>query len=81
MHGSGHVGIVFSYNSSLSVLAFISVLCLDILVDKMSLRISHTTLLCLFVISAWMCCYLYLSSICSHVCTSDELHIGHIFDG
>ena len=47
----------------------------------MSLRISHTALLCLFVISAWMCCCLHLSSKCSHVSASVELHMGHVLDG
>ena len=47
----------------------------------MSLRISHTALLCLFVISAWMCCCLHLSSTCSHVSASIELQIGHVLDG
>ena len=41
----------------------------------MSFRNSHTTLLCLFVISAWMCCCLHLSSTCNHVSTSNELQM------
>ena len=44
----------------------------------MSYRISHTALLCLFVISAWMCCCLHLSSTCSHVLAFVELQIGHV---
>jgi hypothetical protein len=47
----------------------------------MNLRISHIALLCLFVIGAWMCCCLHLSSICSHVSAFDEFHIGHVLDG
>ena len=47
----------------------------------MSLRISYTTLLCLLVIEAWMCCYLHLTHIWSHVCASDELEIRHVLDG
>ena len=48
----------------------------------MSLRISHTTLVCLYLfISAWMCCCLHLSSTCSHVSASVELQIGYVLDG
>jgi hypothetical protein len=52
-----------------------------ILVDRMSLRISHTALLCLVVISARMCCCLHLSSMCNHVSDSVELQIGHVLNG
>ena len=41
----------------------------------MSFRNSRTTLLCLFVISAWMCCCLHLDSTCNHVSASNEFQI------
>jgi hypothetical protein len=50
-------------------------------IDKISLRIFHTTLLCRFDINVWICCCLHLSSTCSHVYASNELHMWHVFDG
>ena len=47
----------------------------------MSLRISHTALLRLLVINAWISCCLHLSSTCSHILASVELHKGHVLDG
>ena len=34
-----------------------------------------------FVISAWMCCCLHLSSTCSHVTAYVSSQIGHVLDG
>ena len=78
VHGSNHGGTVFSGGLSLYVPAFIRMQCLVILFEIRSLRISHTALLCLLVMSAWMCWCLHFRSTCSHVSASMELQIGHV---
>jgi hypothetical protein len=42
---------------------------------------SATTLLCLVVRKAWMCCCLQVSNTCNHVSCSWELHMEHVMEG
>ena len=50
---------------------------LDLLNDMISIPISHTPLLCLLILSVWMCCCF----ICIHVFRSSKLHIEHVIKG
>ena len=46
-----------------------------------SFLISPTALLCILTLSECICCRLHVSSTCSHVSGSFELHMGHILVG
>ena len=81
VYESSHGGTKFFIGLFYKVRAFIRMKYLDLLDEMISSLNSYTPLLCLLILSAWMCCCLHFSSICIHVSGSRELHIEHVIEG
>lgn len=81
VQGSSQLGTVFSWGLLLKVPAFMRVKHRDFSDEIRSFLISPTALLCRLTRSECICCWLHLSSTCSQVSGSFELHIGHVIEG
>ena len=80
VQGSSQLGTMFSWGLLLKISAFMRVKHLDFSDEMSSFLISPTALLCLLTLSACICCCLHLSSTCSQVSSSFELHMGHVIE-
>ena len=81
VQGSSQLGTMFSWGLLLKVPAFMRVKHRDFSDEIRSFLISRTALLCLLTLSECICCCLHVSSTCSQVFGSFELHMGHVIEG
>ena len=81
VRGSSQLGTMFSWGLLLKVPIFMRVKQRDFSDEIRSFLISPTALLCLLTLIEYICCCLRVSSTCSHVSRSFELHMGHVIVG